>query len=236
MAYLLYEQDSTIGPELDITTDMDPIKLLWTDPPYGTGKKQKQTTFHYQDPSHPDYINRAISKWLPYMDVDGTVCICLDYRFAASALRSMLDMRWVHRGDIIWEFGLGRPRTSWWPNRHNTIMTFTLDKNSGLFNPKAIPKERRLAPKPGYPDDKPAGSVWNFTMSNTHPDRVGYPNQKPVELIEPFVLAHTNPGDLVADIFCGSSSTGVAAIKNGRDYLGIDSNPDAIAVSEKRLK
>jgi len=141
----------------------------------------------------------------------------------------------VLRGEIIWEFGLGRPRSTWWPNRHNHVLTLTWQEDSGLFDASAIPRVRRLAPKPGYSDDKPAGSVWEFTLSNTDPQRVEYPNQKAVELISPFVLAHTNPNDIVLDPFCGSSSVGAAAISKGRRYVGVDANEQAVSVSSARL-
>jgi site-specific DNA-methyltransferase (adenine-specific) len=47
--------------------------------------------------------------------------------------------------------------------------------------------------------------------------------------------ASSNPGDLVADFFCGSGTTGVAAKKLGRRYLLVDDNPDAIRITNERL-
>jgi len=49
------------------------------------------------------------------------------------------------------------------------------------------------------------------------------------------VRASSNPGDLVADFFCGSGTTGVAAKKLGRRYLLVDDNPDAIRITNERL-
>lgn len=209
-------------------------RLLWTDPPYGTGKVQAQAGKSFKDHADTSYVIEAITSWLPIMDPEGTVVVCCDYRLAPTLIDA-LTQEWVYRGEVIWEFGLGRPRTSWWPVRHNNLLTFTRTETSGLFDKDAIPRAKRLAPKKGYEDDKPAGSVWDFTMSNTHPQRVGYPNQKPLEIIKPFVRAHTKPGDLVLDIFCGSSSTGTAALELGRDFYGIDSNSDAVRVSRERL-
>ena len=103
------------------------------------------------------------------------------------------------------------------------------------FNATAVPREIRKAPKPGYENDKPAGSVWDKTMSNSDRERVGYPNQKPLDIITPFVLAHTKPGDFVADPFCGSGSTGHAALMHGRNFIGQDLNSEAINLSDERL-
>jgi DNA modification methylase len=210
--------------------------LLWTDPPYGSGKVQRQGGHSFTDYTDTGYVLAALMTWLPQMHGDGTVVVCCDYRLTSAVCETMRCSGWCYRGEVIWEFGLGRPRTSWWPVRHNNLLTFTRTETSGKFHAEAVPRARRLAPKPGYTEDKPAGSVWDFTMNNTSPQRVGYPNQKPVEIITPFVLAHTDPGDLVLDIFTGSSSTGVATLDHGRRFYGIDSNEGAIEVSTARLQ
>ena len=214
-----------------------PIHLIWTDPPYGTGKRMAGTAGAYEDGADLAPVIDGLLAWLPAMHPTGTVVVCCDYRLAAKAITAIEKYGWQYRGEIIWQFGLGRPRTSWWPVRHNNLLTFTRTAQSaaGMFDPAAVPRVKRLAKSPGYPDTKPAGSVWDFTMSNSHPDRTGYPNQKPLEIIEPFILAHTKLGDLVADPFAGSGSTGVAAAKHGRNYLLNDTNPEAIAAMNKRL-
>lgn len=209
------------------------VMLMWTDPPYGTQKVQAQGGKSYKDYGTADSILHMLDVWNPKLHQDATVAICLDYRLVHEVI---VGTSLVHRGDVIWTFGLGRPRTSWWPNRHNTVATFTKSQTSGLFDPSAIPRERRLAPKEGYTDDKCAGSVWDFTMSNTHADRQGYPNQKPVELITPFIMAHTRKGDLVCDPYAGSGATCVAAKRMGRRYYGSDTNPEAISVATNWLE
>lgn len=215
--------------------DVDGVRLLWTDPPYGTGKVQRQGDHSFADHTDTGYVIDAISGWLPAMAIDGTVVVCCDYRLAPELTSAISARGWFYAGEVIWEFGLGRPRETWWPVRHNNLLTFTRLEGSGRFDRSAVPRAKRLAPKPGYPADKPAGSVWEYTMSNTHPQRVGYPNQKPVEIIEPFVLAHTQPGDLVVDPYCGSGSTGVAALRHGRTFVGRDVNADAVALATARL-
>lgn len=216
----------------DLPNGINP-RLLWTDIPYNTGKMQSSTTgMSYRDAS-PDAVLEALVTWSKALEPDGTMVVCCDYRMAWKVCDALSHM--FYRGEIIWEFGLGRPRLSWWPVRHNNLLTFTHGPDVGIFHAEAIPRAKRLAPKAGYRGDKPSGSVWEFTMSNTHPDRVGYPNQKPLEIVLPFVLAHTNPGDLVADPFMGSGTTGVAALKAGRMFYGCDVNVDAVATARLRL-
>lgn len=53
-----------------------------------------------------------------------------------------------------------------------------------------------------------------------------HPTQKPLSLIERIVLAASNKGDIVLDPFCGSATTGVAALAHGRRFIGIDFDRD----------
>jgi hypothetical protein len=50
------------------------------------------------------------------------------------------------------------------------------------------------------------------------------------------VRCASKPGDLVLDCFSGVTTSGVAAIRDGRLYLGIELNPEYAALSEERLK
>ena len=58
---------------------------------------------------------------------------------------------------------------------------------------------------------------------------------KPEKLIFQIISIATNPGDLVMDCYLGSGSTITTAHKMGRQYIGIESNPEAIKLVEERL-
>lgn len=83
----------------------------------------------------------------------------------------------------------------------------------------------------------PLSDVWEIPFLNPKAkERTGYPTQKPIELLERIIKISTNEGDTVLDPFCGSGTTLVAAKLLGRKYIGIDINPAAIELSEKRLE
>ena len=63
-----------------------------------------------------------------------------------------------------------------------------------------------------------------------------HPTQKPVELMEYFVETYTNPGDLVVDNCMGSGTTGVACLRTGRRFLGIERDPRHFAVAARRIR
>jgi len=66
-------------------------------------------------------------------------------------------------------------------------------------------------------------------------ESVGYTTQKPEALLERIIKARSNEGDLVADFFCGSGTTGAVAERLGRRWLMADLGRFAIHTSRKRL-
>ena len=63
-----------------------------------------------------------------------------------------------------------------------------------------------------------------------------HPTQKPVPLLERILLASTNENDLVFTPFAGSSTTGVAAVKHQRKFVGTELETDFIQLSMQRLE
>jgi site-specific DNA-methyltransferase (adenine-specific) len=64
----------------------------------------------------------------------------------------------------------------------------------------------------------------------------GYPAEKPVSVSEVLVGQSSRPGEVVADPFMGSGSVGVAALRQGRRFLGTDLNPEAVRWTAARLR
>lgn len=62
-----------------------------------------------------------------------------------------------------------------------------------------------------------------------------HPTQKPLYILTRIIEASTAPGAIVLDPFCGSSTTGVAAKRLGRRYIGIDRESEYIDLSIRRL-
>jgi DNA modification methylase len=58
----------------------------------------------------------------------------------------------------------------------------------------------------------------------------------PEELVTPCVLAGCPAGGTVFDPFTGSGTTAVVALKNGRNYIGTELNPEYIKIAEARIK
>jgi DNA modification methylase len=59
-------------------------------------------------------------------------------------------------------------------------------------------------------------------ISKVIPSAEQHPTTKPVNLAAHFIQLHTQPGDVVLDPFMGSGTTGLAAVKLGREFIGIE--------------
>ena len=79
-------------------------------------------------------------------------------------------------------------------------------------------------------------TVWQFKAPGASEKRFGkHPTQKPLALIERCLRASTHEGDVVLDPFAGSGSTGVAAAKLGRRFIGIEIDPAFVGIGARRL-
>jgi site-specific DNA-methyltransferase (adenine-specific) len=83
--------------------------------------------------------------------------------------------------------------------------------------------------------NKQMRSVWSINTPKPEEKKFGkHPAQKPLDLLERIVLASTSKGDIVLDPFTGSSTTGIASVKHGRKFIGIDMEKKFLEVSQKR--
>lgn len=62
-----------------------------------------------------------------------------------------------------------------------------------------------------------------------------HPCEKPVSLVEQFILLSSNKGDVILDPFCGSGTTALACIANGRDYLCYENEKKYFDIAIKRV-
>jgi len=78
------------------------------------------------------------------------------------------------------------------------------------------------------------GSKQLFEQSHRNKES-DHPTEKPIELMEHYILNSTNPGDTVLDPFMGSGTTGVAALRTGRKFIGIELDDHHFATAKERI-
>jgi adenine-specific DNA-methyltransferase len=150
------------------------------------------------------------------------------------------------RNRIIWTFGHGLHATSRFSGRHETILWFTkgadyhFDLDSVRIPQKYPGKRHYKGPHKGElsgnPKGKNPGNVWEIpNVKRNHVEKLDHPCQFPVGLADRLVRALCPQDGVVFDPFMGSSSTGVAAIVNGRRFLGAEISKKYTALACERM-
>lgn len=86
-------------------------------------------------------------------------------------------------------------------------------------------------------NNKQMKDVWITSLTKPSEKKQGkHPTQKPLEILDKIILASTNENDLVLDPFCGSSTTGISAVRLNRRYIGIDNEKEYLEISKKRFE
>lgn len=88
----------------------------------------------------------------------------------------------------------------------------------------------------GYARWNAGGKRGVYTHCVNGPERDGrHPTEKPRRLMAELVADFTMPGQTILDPFMGSGTTGIAAVQAGRDFIGVEMNPDYFAIACERL-
>ncbi|MCD8083216.1 MAG: site-specific DNA-methyltransferase [Clostridiales bacterium] len=156
---------------------------------------------------------------------------------------------WYLRSDIIWQKSNCMPESvKDRPTRAHEYIFLLSKSERYYYDQNAV-----MEPAVGYYNAPPAGSrgtrpnarlrgnreiagehkLWTVP---TKPYRGAHFATFPEELIRPCILAGSRPCDTVLDPFAGSGTTGVVAISEGRRFLGIEINPEYVALATERLE
>jgi DNA modification methylase len=111
------------------------------------------------------------------------------------------------------------------------------DEGGRLHWPKKAGGVPRLKKYESEHEGVPLQDIWAdiSKIHNQSSELVGYATQKPEALLERVLQVSSSPGDLVADFFCGSGTTGVVAERLDRRWLMTDLGRFAIHTTRKRL-
>ncbi|MFI5066570.1 MAG: DNA-methyltransferase, partial [Streptosporangiales bacterium] len=85
----------------------------------------------------------------------------------------------------------------------------------------------------GHPNGRNPGDVWSIP---TRPYRGPHFAAFPIDLPTRCIKAGCKPSGLVLDLFCGTGTTGLAAVALGRHFTGIELNPAFAALAAERLR
>ena len=142
--------------------------------------------------------------------------------------------------EIVWAYDYGARTKRRWSAKHDVILWYARDPARYHFDYEAMDRIPYMAPglvtKEKAARGKTPTDVWWHTIVPTNGrEKTGYPTQKPLGVLERIVKVHSEPGDVVLDFFAGSGTTGEAAAKNGRGFVLVDREPEAVRVMRDRL-
>jgi len=155
--------------------------------------------------------------------------------------------------EIIWFYPDSPGRSNaYFPKKHDIILFYSKSKKY-VFNADLIRVEILEKSKTRYKTPRKLGGreyvggesaeigkipedVWQIpVVKGNSRETVKYITQKPVLLLERVINASSNSGDVVADFFCGSGTTGAVAEKLGRKWIMSDLGKPAAMITRKRL-
>lgn len=218
-------------------------RLIFADPPYnqgidyGAGTKADKMPVNEYRRWVKTWVNRAADILTP----DGSLWVLMPHEHQAIAFLAMESAGLNWRNTITWVESFGTYCHKKFGRTSRVIHYFTKSKKDFVFNADSVRvASLRLAhgDKRADPRGKIMDDVWTgiSRLCGTFNERIeGFPTQLPLLLLERIVQVASEPGDLVLDPFCGSGTTGAAALGLGRRFIGIEKNEDYCKKASKRL-
>ena len=139
------------------------------------------------------------------------------------------------RPNMTYEWqGYPSPPKGW---RYSLATMNELDAEGRIHKPTDKTKRPRLKRYLEENEGRLVDDVWTDIppVNSQALERSGYDTQKPLALLDRIIETATNSGDLVADLFCGSGTTAVAAERLDRRWIACDLGRFAIHTTRKRL-
>ncbi|NOZ51364.1 MAG: site-specific DNA-methyltransferase [Chloroflexi bacterium] len=217
------------------------VHLMVTSPPYNARKS------YDEDLTLDEYLDllRAVFRETQRVLVPGgRACINVanlgrkPYIPLASFINQiMIELGFLMRGEIIWDKGASAGNsTAWgsWKSASNPtirdVHEYILVFSKGRFRRQRQQRQDTIGRDEFLDYSK---SIWHFPTASAR--RVGHPAPFPVELPLRLTKLYTFAEDVVLDPFMGSGATAIAALQQGRHYVGYDIDPDYVELARQRI-
>ena len=226
------------------------VDLVFADPPYNL---QLGGDLHRPDNSKVDAVDDDWDRFASFADYDrftrawlgecrrvlkdeGAIWTIGSYHNVFRVGAAMQDLGFWLLNDVVWRKTNPMPnfKGTRLANAHETLIwaSKSRDQRRHTFNYDALKV---------FNDDTQLRSDWTLPICAGEERLKGadgkkaHPTQKPEALLHRVLLASTRPGDVVLDPFFGTGTTGAAAKRLGRRFIGIEREPDYAAVAAERI-
>jgi site-specific DNA-methyltransferase (adenine-specific) len=218
------------------------VHLMITSPPYNVTKE------YDEDLSLEDYLmllKNSFAETYRVLVNGGRACINVanlgrkPYIPLSDYISQMMrEIGFNMRGEIIWnKAGSASPSTAWgsWQSASNPILRdvheYILIFSKGDYRREGKNKINTISKEQFMEWTK---SIW--TMNAESARRIGHPAPFPEELPYRLIQLFSFKDDIILDPFIGSGTTGIAALKSTRNFVGYEVNADYIKLAKKRLQ
>lgn len=230
------------------------IDLIVTSPPYCMGMEyetsRSASDFLEEHRSILPEVERVLRPggsacWQVGHHVNGGVVTPLDALVYGAAREVAPHL--VLRNRIVWTFGHGLHSPTRFSGRHETILWFTKGGDY-TFNLDAVRVPQKYPGKRHYkgtkkgafsgnPLGKNPSDVWDIpNVKARHVEKTDHPCQFPVAIPRRLILALTKKNSIVLDPYMGSGSTAVAAVLEGRAFVGGDIKEKYLRIARTRVE
>jgi len=251
----IHVHDARAMPELPDNS----VALVVTSPPYFAGKAYEEALGEGHIPAdYVDYLamlEAVFAECARVLEPGGRIAVNVanlgrkPYRSLSADVIGVLQDRLglLLRGEIIWQKAEGAGGNCAWgsfKSPRNPVLRDLTERivvaSKGRFD-RALPDKARAGA--GLPHEASIGKdqfldytldVWSFAPESAV--RVNHPAPFPVGLPERLIELYTYRGDLVLDPFMGSGTTGVAAVRQGRRFVGYDTDAAYAAAARARIE
>lgn len=232
MTHEIYNQDCITGMQEHIRDAS--VDLIFTDPPYGIKGADLDTHYNRDDSKviggyvdvpvdqYAEWCQRWISECERVLRPGGSIYIVSGYTNLHHILNALHATQLEEVNHIIAQYSFGVYTKKKWVSSHYHVLFWSKKENSRQrrtfnthcrFTDTTDSYNDRLTVQP-LPREYKTGEIRNN-------------NQLAERFIEKFIDYSSNPGDVVLDPFGGSFSTGRAALRMGRRFIGFEVNPEA---------
>lgn len=218
------------------------IHLMVTSPPYNVKKE------YDEDLSLNEYrtlLKTVFRETYRVLVTGGRACINIAnlgrkpyIPLHSFIIEDMLEIGFLMRGEIIWnKASSASPSTAWgsWQSAANPVLR-DIHEYILIFSKESFSRKRGHKKDTITKEDflEWTKSVWTFPAVSAK--SIGHPAPFPEELPHRLIQLYTYKGDVVLDPFCGSGSTCLSALKDGRHYIGYDIEPSYVKLANQRIK
>ncbi len=222
------------------------VHLMITSPPYNATKD------YDEDLSLVEYLHfleRVFNETYRVLVPGGRACINVAnlgrkpyLPLTAYISTMMIDIGFLMRGEIIWDKGgSASPSTAWgsWQSASNPILRdvheYILVFSKGDYKRHLSKNEKEVKLNSIGRDEflEWTKTVWQMNAESAK--RIGHPAPFPVELPHRLIQLYSFETDIVLDPFIGSGTTGVAALRAGRNFVGYEIVEEYVKLAQKRI-